>query len=85
MGAAKSFKPRSIVLRANPVARATALTPPYPAERASAAANNDAPVRPTHPHRVEAGANRSYINHAADISSADKMGNPHPRSELGSP
>ena len=38
-GAAKSFKPRSIVLRAIPVDRATALTPPYPAERASAAAN----------------------------------------------
>jgi hypothetical protein len=39
-GAGKSFKPRSIVLRAIPVARATALTPPYLAERASAAANN---------------------------------------------
>jgi hypothetical protein len=32
-------EPRLIVLRAIPVARATALTPPYPAVRASAAAN----------------------------------------------
>ena len=38
--ASKSFRPRLIVLRATPVARATTLTPPYPAERASAAANN---------------------------------------------
>src|SRR5208337_1034564 len=37
--AIRSFKPRLIVLRAIPVARATALTPPYPAVPASAAAN----------------------------------------------
>jgi len=39
----KSFSPRLIVLRATPVDRATTLTPPYPAARASAAANNRRP------------------------------------------
>ena len=39
----RSFKPRSIVLRAIPVARVTALTPPYPAVRASAAASKRRP------------------------------------------
>jgi len=42
-GASKSLRPRPIVLRATPVARAEALMPPYPAVRASAAANNRRP------------------------------------------
>ena len=41
--ACKSFRPRLIVLRATPVARATMVTPPYPAVRASAAQNNRLP------------------------------------------
>src|SRR6185369_4779503 len=37
---ASSFKPRPIVLTAMPVARDTAAIPPYPAVRASVAANS---------------------------------------------
>jgi len=37
--ASKSFEPRLTLLRAIPVAHATALTPPYPAARVSAATN----------------------------------------------
>jgi hypothetical protein len=37
--ASKSFEPRVTVLCAIPVAHATALTPPYPAARVSAATN----------------------------------------------
>ena len=39
----RSARPRSIVLRARPVARDTATTPPRPAARASLAANNRRP------------------------------------------
>ncbi len=42
-GSSRSFRPRPIVLRATPVARAAALIPPCPAARASAAANNRRP------------------------------------------
>jgi hypothetical protein len=40
---ASSFKPRPIVLTAMPVARDTAAIPPYPAARASVAANSRRP------------------------------------------
>ena len=42
-GASRSFKPRSMVLRANPVMRETAARPPRPAARTSLAANNRRP------------------------------------------
>src|SRR5258706_15273085 len=42
-GASRSFRPRSMVLRANPVMIETAARPPRPAARASLAANNRRP------------------------------------------
>src|SRR5271157_589297 len=42
-GSSRSFRPRPIVLRAIPVARADALIPPRPAERDSTAANSRRP------------------------------------------
>src|SRR5208283_3182338 len=42
-GSSRSFRPRPIVLRAIPVARAAALIPPCPAVRASAATNSRRP------------------------------------------
>ena len=42
-GASRSFRPRSIVLRASPVTQETAARPPQPAARTSLAANNRRP------------------------------------------
>ena len=46
VGPSRSFRPRSIVLRASPVTAETATKPPYPAARTSAAANSRRPRSP---------------------------------------
>ena len=77
--ACKSFRPRLIVLRATPVARATMVTPPYPAARASAAQNNRLPRSSRRRRNASKRlANRCFVNHAAVIDSSRNQGNPHP-------
>src|SRR6516164_8174637 len=71
-----SASPRPIVLRARPVARITALTPPRPAAIASAAPKRRRPLSSNTGESLIPHPNRRFITHANLISCRESPGNP---------
>jgi hypothetical protein len=82
-----SFKPRSMVLRANPVMSDTAARPPHPATRTSLAAHNRRPrssrFEPSASHRSRI-ASRSIMLTLVPISPMTEN-HPHPSHYVASP
>jgi hypothetical protein len=81
--AANSFSPRRSVDAAIPVIRETAAIPPWPAWRASVAANNRrAPLIQMRRQRFVAFPNQSIVDHARQIRTSSQQRNPDERKSI---